>query len=92
MKFLFNGLAMNQPDSTPVPRERFTVKLPVPVIERARNAVYWTSDLTLAGLTGKALEHYIDLLEAERGESFPPRTGELKLGRPFRIHKNSDGQ
>ena len=76
---------MSSSDSTPLKRERFTVKLPVEVIECARNAVYWSPDLTLAGLTEKALTAYIDALEAERGEAFPPRQGELKLGRPIKL-------
>ena len=72
-------------NSSPLQRERFTSKLPVEVIERARNAVYWTPGLTLAGLTESALTAYLDALEAERGETFPQRQGELKLGRPIKI-------
>ena len=70
---------------TPLQRERFTSKLPVEVIERARNAVYWTPGMTLAGLTELALTAYLDALEEERGEVFPQRQGELKLGRPIKI-------
>ncbi len=76
---------MSSSDSTPRPRERLTAKLPVEVIERARNAVYWTPGLTLASLTQSALEAYIDALEAERGEAFPQRQGQIKLGRPIKL-------
>ncbi len=76
---------MTHSDSTPLKRERFTSKLPVEVIERARNAVYWTPGLTLAGLTESALTAYLDALEEERGEVFPQRQGELKLGRPIKL-------
>ncbi len=76
---------MSSSNSTPPKPERLTAKLPVAVIERARNAVYWSPGLTLAGLTEKALTAYIDALEAERGEAFPPRQGELKLGRPIKL-------
>ena len=76
---------MANSDSTSLQRERFTSKLPVEVIERARNAVYWTPGLTLAGLTESALTAYLDALEEERGETFPQRQGELKLGRPIKI-------
>ena len=58
--------------------------LPVEVIERVRNAVYWTPGMTLAGLTEDALSAYVDALEAERGEPFPQRQGQLKLGRPLK--------
>ena len=76
---------MTHSDATPSKRERFTSKLPTEVIERARNAVYWTPGLTLAGLTESALSAYLDALEKERGEAFPQRQGELKLGRPIKI-------
>ncbi len=76
---------MPSSDSTPLKRERLTAKLPVEVIERARNAVYWTPGMTLASLTHNALDAYIDALEAERGESFPQRQGQIKLGRPIKL-------
>ncbi len=64
-------------------KERFTAQLPQELIERARNAVYWTPGLTLAELTQTALENCINQLEVERGEPFPPRSGKLKTGRPI---------
>ena len=76
---------MSDSDASTLKRERLTAKLPVEVIERVRNAVYWTPGMTLAGLTERALSAYIDALEAERGEAFPQRQGELKLGRPIKL-------
>ncbi|MGK7935842.1 MAG: hypothetical protein AB4206_08595 [Xenococcaceae cyanobacterium] len=67
-----------------ISRGRLTVKLPAEVIERLRNAVYWTPGATVAGLTASAISQYIDQMEAERGEPFPPRKEELKTGRPFK--------
>ncbi len=64
-------------------KERFTAQLPQELIEKARNAVYWTPGLTLAELTQTALENLINQLELERGEPFPPRSGKLKTGRPI---------
>ncbi len=55
------------------------------MVERARNAVYWTPDLTLSGLTQSALSAYIDAIEAEGGEAFFQGQGELKLGRPLKF-------
>lgn len=72
-------------NSTKQKKERLTVKLPIEVIERVRNVVYWSPDLTLAALTEMALAAYIDALEAKRGEPFPQRQGELKVGRPLKI-------
>ncbi len=76
---------MTNSNSTPLQRERFTSKLPIAVIERPSNAVYWTPGMTLAGLTESALTAYLDALEEERGKVFPQRQGELKLDRPIKI-------
>ncbi len=76
---------MSKPTSNSFKKERFTAHLPVEVIERARNTVYWTPGLTLSELTAAALDKCIDQLEAERGEPFPPRSGELKTGRPIKL-------
>lgn len=64
-------------------KERLTVHLPVDLIERVKNAVYWTPGLTLARLAEEALAAAVERLERERGEPFPPRKSELKGGRPL---------
>lgn len=65
-------------------KERFTVQVPTGVIERVKNAVYWTHGLTLSAMAERAFAEYVDRLEAERGEPFPPRNGELPTGRPMK--------
>jgi hypothetical protein len=67
-----------------VTKERLTIHLPVPLIERVKNAVYWTPGLTLAGLAEQALARLIDELEAENGAPFKTRREELKGGRPIK--------
>lgn len=67
-----------------IKRERLTAQIPREIIERARNAVYWTPGLTLAGLTEIAIEKLLDELEEKLGKPFPPRTTELKAGRPVK--------
>ncbi|MCX8103365.1 MAG: hypothetical protein N3E42_02840 [Candidatus Bipolaricaulota bacterium] len=67
-----------------VVKERLTVHLPVDLIDRIKNAVYWTPGLTLAGLAEEALAAAVARLERERGEPFPPRKSELKGGRPLK--------
>ena len=69
----------------PIKRERLTAQLPQEVMERVRNAVYWTPGLTIAGMATQALEQFLDQIEAERGEPFPPRQGAIKTGRPVKI-------
>ena len=68
-----------------IKRERLTAQLPQEVMERVRNAVYWTPGLTIAGMTTQALEQFLDQIEAERGAPFPPRQGAIKTGRPVKI-------
>lgn len=65
-------------------KERLTVHMPVDLIERAKNAVYWTPGLTLAGMAEQAFAEILDRLEAERGEPFPQRREDLKGGRPIK--------
>nr|BAL59202.1 hypothetical conserved protein [Candidatus Acetothermum autotrophicum] len=69
---------------TRVVKERLTVHLPVDLIDRIKNAVYWTPGLTLARLAEEALTAAVARLERERGEPFPPRRSELTGGRPLK--------
>lgn len=50
------------------------------VLDRARNAAYWTPGVSLSALIEQGLRAEIARLEAERGEPFPPRRGPLKPG------------
>jgi hypothetical protein len=67
-----------------VDKDRLTVHLPVDLIERAKNAVYWTPGLTLASLAEDALRQALAELETARGAPFPPRERQLSVGRPLR--------
>jgi hypothetical protein len=66
-------------------KERLTIHLPVELIDRVKNAVYWTPGLTLAGLGEEALRRMVEQLEVERGDPFPPRQAELRGGRPLKM-------
>ena len=63
-------------------RQRMTVSLPIDLLERARDAAYWTSGTTMAGLISSALEDLIKNLESRNGRPFSPRLQDLKPGRP----------
>lgn len=79
-------------------KQRLTVQISAHVLERAKNAVYWTRGLTLAKLTEQALEKAIASLEKSatvfndetgdalkgKGDPFPERKEELKSGRPVK--------
>ena len=68
--------------------EKITTPFPVDLIERARTAVYWEPDLTLAGLIVGAVAEALDRMERERGEPYPPRNRKLRSGRPIGSGKN----
>lgn len=64
-------------------KQRITVQISEDVIERIKNAVYWTPGLTLASLAEDAFSKAVDVLENERESPFPKRKEELKTGRPI---------
>jgi hypothetical protein len=63
-------------------RERLTVKLPRSLIDRLRNAVYWTPGLTMTGFLAKCIASGVAGLEKDRGDQFPQREQALRPGRP----------
>ena len=65
-------------------KARFTVHVRSRLVERARNAVYWTPGLTLAELVERGLELALRNEEERRGSPFADRDGTLRTGRPVR--------
>ena len=63
-------------------RQRMTVSLPTDLLERMRDAAYWTPGTTMAGLISSALEDLLKHLESQNGHPFSPRLQDLKPGRP----------
>ena len=61
---------------------RLTVSLPGDLVDRLRNAVYWSPDLTLAWLIAQSLRASLEDLEASRQGPFPKRMMALRAGRP----------
>ena len=74
------------PERKTVERKRLTVSLPLELLERSRNTVYWTKGLTLARLLEEALTTSLDHREELNGQPFQRRLENLKGGRP----RNSD--
>jgi hypothetical protein len=74
------------PERKTVERKRLTVSLPLELLERSRNTVYWTKGLTLARLLEEALTTSLDHREELNGQPFQRRLEDLKGGRP----RNSD--
>jgi len=65
-------------------KQRITVQISEDVIERIKNAVYWTPGLTLASLAEEAFSKAVDVLEEGRDAPFSKRKEELKTGRPIK--------
>lgn len=68
-----------------VKKQRVTIHIPVDLIDRVKNAVYWEPGLTLAGFAEDALSKALEQMETERGAPFPGRKEhKLKGGRPIK--------
>lgn len=65
-------------------KERLTVLISGDVLNRLRNAVFWTPGITMTGIVEKCISDAIASLEDQRGAKFPQRSRELKAGRPPR--------
>jgi hypothetical protein len=76
-----NGMRQPMLLSPPVQKQRVTVSLSVPLIERLRNAVYWTEPISLVKLFTEALEEIVTEMEEVNGGAFPQRVSPLKRGR-----------
>ncbi|HEX8750769.1 MAG TPA: hypothetical protein VF732_06610 [Nitrospira sp.] len=63
-------------------KQRVTITLPLALLERLRNAVYWTGHGPLARLIADALDDAVSDMEQANGQPFPQRLSPLKRGRP----------
>lgn len=63
-------------------RVRLTVSLPSDLVDRLRDAVYWSPSLTLAWLIAESLRISLTEMESLRQGPFPKRTKALRAGRP----------
>ena len=75
-----NGSSHASPSNTS--KQRVTITLPVALLERLRNAVYWTGHGPLARLIVDALDDAVTSMEQSNGQPFPQRLAPLKRGRP----------
>jgi hypothetical protein len=63
-------------------KQRITLTLPASLIDRLRNAVYWTGRNTLTRVIIDAIDGVVVAMEEENGAPFPARLTSLKRGRP----------
>lgn len=76
-----------KPETPATPRAgrkaRYTLHLPVDLMDRAKNASYWTPGLTLAALAEAGIRAELERLEKAHGKRFKERERELVGGRPL---------
>ncbi len=77
-----NGSALASAPSPRPRKQRVTITLPLSLLERLRNAVYWTGHGPLARLISDALDDAVTHMEQANGQAFPKRLAPLKRGRP----------
>ncbi len=70
-----HGLVLPSPASQ---KPEIIVSLPVVLIERLRNATYWTGDPPLVDLVAEAIEDIVTQMEEINGEAFPQTVSPLK--------------
>ena len=68
----------------PTQKERLTIHVSSQLVDRLRNAVYWTPGLTLAAIAEEGLARLVETMEKKRGEPFAQRKGAIKTGRPVK--------
>ena len=61
---------------------RLTVSLPSDLVDRLRDAVYWSPSLTLAWLIAQSLRIALTEMESLHQGPFPKRMKRLRTGRP----------
>jgi hypothetical protein len=64
------------------PLVRLTVSLPGDLVDRLRDAVYWSPSLKLAWLIAQSLRTSLTEMESLRQGPFPKRKNALRAGRP----------
>jgi len=67
----------------PAPKNRLTVHIPIDLMEKVKDVVYWTPGLTLAAFAEEWLGKGLKTMEKRRGKPFPRRKANLKGGRPM---------
>jgi hypothetical protein len=77
-----NGSMTPNSQPTKLRKQRVTITLPLSLLERLRNAVYWTGHGPLARLICDALNDAVTHMETTNGQPFPQRLAPLKRGRP----------
>lgn len=69
----------------PQGKKNLAVVISEDIVERAKNVVYWTPGVTLAGLVEEGLEKAVQRRERANGGPFKERPADLQRGRPVAL-------
>ncbi len=66
-------------------KKQIAVVLSEDLVERAKDIVYWTPGVTLAGLVEEGLQRAVERRERANGGPFDARPAQLQSGRPVAL-------
>ncbi|HEX2978061.1 MAG TPA: hypothetical protein VHO47_02995 [Candidatus Babeliales bacterium] len=76
--------SVHEQETESVKKQRITIHLPIDLIDKIKNVVFWEPGLTLTALAQEAFEQAVVKLEKKRGDQYPERKERsLKGGRPL---------
>ena len=81
LEALFTPVEPVKPKIQAKKKQKITFIMDCDLVERLKNAVYWSPGLSVSSVLEEATEKAINELEKEKGKPFPERNGELKKGR-----------
>ncbi len=62
-------------------KQKITLIMDADLVERLKNAVYWSHGISICSVIEEATEKMVKHLEKENGKPYPERNGEMKRGR-----------
>jgi hypothetical protein len=65
-------------------KQRVTVQISFALMNRLKNAVYWTPGITISSSIESAIEEKLHVIEQTNDGEFEQRPEELKAGRPVK--------
>jgi hypothetical protein len=68
--------------SDPPPEARLTLVMQPELLDRIRNAAFWSPGETLAAIGYRGIMQEVERMEKKNGGPFPPRTKPNRTGRP----------
>ncbi len=65
-------------------KKTISLQLHIDLLERLKNAVYWTPGLSMREVMESGIKYSLEQLEKENDGIFPKRLGEVTVGRKMK--------